>query len=104
MKKTFVTLFATVATVVTLHSFRTIEDSSITGKVNPADGVEYVYAISGTDSLKTTATDGAFSITAKAGIYKVVVDAKDPYKDATYDNVEVKDGQNTDLGEINLQQ
>src|SRR5690242_10645443 len=103
MKRTFVTLFATVAAVVGLHSFRSA-DSTISGKVVPPDGVEFIWAINGKDSLKKTATDGAFALTVKPGTYKVVVDAKDPYKDAVLDNVEVKDGQTTDVGEVKLQQ
>ena len=104
MKRTIATLFLAAVAVVGLHSFRAVQDSTISGKIVPPDGAEYIWAISGTDSLKTTATDGAFSLTVKPGTYTVVVDAKDPYKDAVMDNVEVKDGQNSDLGEIRLQQ
>ena len=104
MKRTIGTLFVSAVAFAGLISFRAVQDSAITGKVTPPDGVEYVWAISGTDSLKATATDGSFSLTVKPGTYKVVVDAKDPYKDAVLENVEVKDGQNSDLGEIRLQQ
>lgn len=78
--------------------------TGIVGKVVPADGVELVWAVSGTDSLKTNVTSGTFSLPAKPGTYKVIIDAKEPYKDVTFDNVEVKDGEPTDLGEIALQQ
>lgn len=104
MKRTFGTLAVLAATVVGLNSFNVFQGSSITGKVTPPDQVEYVWAISGTDSLKTTAENGSFALTLKPGSYKVVVDAKDPYKDAVMEAVEVKEGQATDLGEIKLQQ
>jgi hypothetical protein len=104
MKRTFGTLAFLAASVVGLNSFGIFQGSSVTGKVTPPDQVEYVWAISGTDSLKTTAENGSFALTLKAGSYKVVVDAKDPYKDAVLDSVQVKDGQVTDLGEIKLQQ
>lgn len=104
MKKTIGTLLVTIVAIVCLHSFRASRDSAVTGKVIPPDGVEYIWAISGTDTLKTTATEGAFSLTLKPGTYKIVVDAKDPYQDAVIDPIEIKDGQNTDLGEIRLQQ
>jgi len=78
--------------------------TGIVGRVVPQDAVDLVWAISGTDSLKTNVTSGAFSLPAKAGTYKVIVDAKDPYQDVTFENVEVRDGEATDLGEITLQQ
>jgi hypothetical protein len=39
----------------------------------------------------------------KPGTYKVVVDAKEPYKDAAVDNVAVSDGAPADVGTIKLQ-
>lgn len=79
-------------------------ETGIVGKVTPGDSVELVWAINGTDSLKTNVTSGAFSLPAAPGTYKVIIDAKEPYKDVTFDNVEVRDGEPTDLGEIALQQ
>ena len=46
---------------------------------------------------------GAFSFAIKPGIYKVVVDAIEPYKDAVLENISVKEGQTVDVGEIVLQ-
>jgi hypothetical protein len=104
MKKTVFTLFATILTVAMLHAFRLMQSSSISGKIIPPEGSETVWAINGRDSLKTTVISGAFVFTAKPGTWKVMVMGKAPFKDATLERVEVKDGQNTDLGEIRLQQ
>ena len=83
---------------------RSAEGTSIKGKVYPLDAAAEVWAISGTDSLKVSLTDGAFTFYAKPGTYKVVVVAKVPFKDVIKDNVQVADGNSTDLGTIKLQQ
>ena len=78
--------------------------SSITGKVSPADGAEKIWAISATDSIRFGLASGIFSAQVKAGIYKLIVDAKTPYKDVLLDNLDVKENQVFDVGEIILQQ
>ncbi len=86
-----------------LVSFTTTTQTSITGKVAPAEGAETVWAISGPDSTKGMISSGAFALAVKPGVYKVIVDAKDPYKDVILENLEVKQDQPLDLGEIVLQ-
>lgn len=103
MKKTIATLIVLIIAVVSLHAVRVMQQSTITGKISPADGVEVVVAINGTDSLKVKPSDGSFSFIVKPGAWKVWVDAKNPYKDVTLD-ADAKEGQTTDLGEIKLQQ
>ena len=103
MKRKFLSIGFLSAFALGLFAFTGLQ-SGIVGKVTPADGAEAVWAISGTDSVKTGVTEGTFSLGVKAGTYTVVVDAKDPYKDVTLENVEVKDGEPTDLGEISLGQ
>jgi len=85
-------------------STKIIASTSIKGKVYPIDAATEVWAISGTDSLKVSVTDGAFTFDAKPGTYKIVVVAKVPFKDVIKDNVQVADGNMTDLGTIKLQQ
>ncbi|MBL7761995.1 MAG: carboxypeptidase regulatory-like domain-containing protein [Chitinophagaceae bacterium] len=87
-----------------LVAFRGVEQASITGKVSPADAAVAVWAVNANDSTTANVVNGAFSLGVKAGTYKVIVDAKDPYKDASLDNIEVKDGVPVDVGEIKLQQ
>ena len=104
MKKTFITLFATVFTIASLHAFRHFQNSSISGKVLPPEGAETVFFMSTGDSARTTILNGSFTINVKPGSWKIVVDAKEPFKDAVLEKVDVKEGQNTDVGEIRLQQ
>jgi hypothetical protein len=80
-----------------------ILQASITGKISPADGAEVVWAISATDSVKAMVALGSFSIQVKPGLYKLIVDAKEPLKDAQLDNLDVKENQVLDVGEIILQ-
>lgn len=103
MKRFFLASGILLSGMAGLYAFRPLEQSSITGKVSPADQATSVWAISGTDSTTANVINGAFSLTAKAGTYKIVVDAKEPYKDASLDGIVVNDGAATDVGEIKLQ-
>ena len=87
-----------------LLSFTSLEQSAITGKVVPAEGAEKVWAMSATDTIQANVTNGMFTMEAPAGTYKVTIDAKEPYKDVTLENVNVAEGQPSDLGEIKLEQ
>jgi hypothetical protein len=63
-----------------------------------------VWAFSSADTLRGTISEGSFAIPAKPGLWKVVIDAKPPFRDVTLESVEVKTNQTTNLGEIRLQQ
>jgi hypothetical protein len=77
---------------------------SIRGTVSPADGAAMVWAVSPSDTAKGNIANGAFEITTnKEGTYRVIVQAKPPYKNAVKDNVSVVNGQSTDVGEISLE-
>ena len=104
MKKTVFTLFATILTVAMLHAFRLMQTSSISGKVIPPEGAEMVYATSGKDSIRTMVMSGSFVFNAKPGTWRIIVRGKPPFKDAILERVDVQEGQNTDIGEIRLQQ
>jgi hypothetical protein len=104
MKKAVFTLLAIIFSVVILHAFRLMQTSSISGKIIPPNASDTVWAISGRDSIKTTVISGSFVFTAKPGAWKIIVDANEPFKDAVLEKVDVKEGQNTDVGEIRLQQ
>jgi hypothetical protein len=104
MKKTIATLIGLITSVICLHAFRIIQGSTITGRVNPPGEIEAIWAFNNVDTIKSIPSQGAFALTAKPGIWKVVIDAKPPFKDAIIENVEVKANQTTDLGEIRLQQ
>jgi hypothetical protein len=78
--------------------------TSIAGKVNPADAAELVWLIGQSDSMKAVPSMGLFAFDVKPGTYKLIVDAKDPYKDVLLDNLQVKQDEVMDLGEIPLKQ
>ncbi len=101
MKKSMLACGIVAASIAGLFAFISPE-TGISGKVTPQDGAESVWAI-GTDSTKGIINSGNFSIQVKPGTYKVFLDAKDPYKDVSLENLEVRDGQPLDVGEIVLQ-
>ena len=105
MKKSVIVISATVIVfVMLLYGFRSVAVSSITGRVNPADATEAIWAISGKDSVKSSVMMGAFSIEVKPGTYSIIIDAKSPFKDRVIDNVPVMPEQSVNIGEITLEQ
>ncbi|WP_126971447.1 carboxypeptidase-like regulatory domain-containing protein [Gynurincola endophyticus] len=73
----------------------------IKGSVQPKDAANFVYAIQGNDTLKTSLQDGNFQFAnAPAGNYRLIVMAKPPYKMVIKDDVVVSDGSTTDVGII----
>lgn len=90
---------------IALFSFKNDFASGLKGSVTPAESVGTVWAIQGTDSLKTTTTAGSFSFSeVKPGTYQVVVEAKAPYKNLVKESIVVKEGETTDLGALTLEQ
>lgn len=102
MKKGIVSSGVVLTAVAGLFSFNSLK-TSITGKVTPADGATIVWAINGSDTIGNSINAGTFSIEVKPGTYKLIIDAKDPYKDVQLENLEVKQDQSLDVGEIVLQ-
>ncbi len=80
------------------------EQSAITGRISPANAAETVWVIGVRDSIRAGVASGNFSVAVKAGTYKLLVDAKEPFKDVLLDNLDVKENQALDIGEIILQQ
>jgi hypothetical protein len=88
-----------------LFAFRHTDNGSIKGSIAPADGATKVWALSSTDTLRGDIQSGSFEIVnAKAGTYRLIVEAKPPYKNTAKDNVVVADGAPTNVGEIKLGQ
>jgi len=102
VKTTFVALSMATAG---LFAFKSIDTGSIKGTITPADGATKVWALSSTDTLKADIQSGSFEIVnAKAGTYRLIIEAKPPYKNTAKDNVAVADGAATNVGEIKLGQ
>ena len=105
MKKFKIGMVTLSIAVAGLFAFKNIDNGSIKGTVIPADGATKVWALSSADTLKADIQSGSFEITnAKAGTYRLIVEAKPPYKNTAKDNVMVADGQSTNVGEIKLGQ
>ena len=105
MKKMRLSVAALGIAAAGLFAFKGIEAGSIKGKVSPAEGASRAWALSSSDTLQTEIKNGTFEIKdAKAGIYRVIIEAKPPFKNAAKDNITVTDGQAADAGEIKLEQ
>lgn len=92
------------AAIAGLFAFINFEGGSIKGRVIPSDGASQVWAMSSTDTLKAQISQGAFEITdAKAGTYRLMIDANEPFKDVVRDGIIVSEGGVIDLGEIQLE-
>lgn len=103
MKNRFMGL-AALAVTLGLFAFSKFDGGVIKGRVTPVDAATQVWALSASDTLKSSITNGAFEIAnAKAGTYKIFIDATEPYKDVIKDNVQVSDGGTADLGSITLE-
>jgi len=88
-----------------LFAFKHIAGGSIKGTIVPADGATKVWALSVTDTLRGEIQSGSFEITnAKAGTYRLIIEAKPPYKNTAKDNIAVTDGAPTNVGQIKLSQ
>lgn len=104
MKFTSVKLAAVTVAAAGLFAFSNLRSGSIKGTVSPADGATRAWALSSTDTLRALIVNGAYEITdAKPGTYKVIIEAKPPYKNAAKDGITVNDGQPTDAGDIKLE-
>ena len=103
MKRFLLLCGITLLVIWSVFAFTTRQQTSIKGRVNPIDGANSAWAIGGRDSATSNIVNGMFSFSVKPGIYKVVVDAVEPYKDAVFENINVKEGQTVDIGEIVLQ-
>ena len=103
MKRSILICGIIASTILAMYAFRTKFQTSIVGRVNPVGGANVVWAVSGRDSTASNIVNGVFSFDARQGIYRVVIDGVEPYKDAVLENISVKDGQTVDVGEIDLQ-
>lgn len=105
MEKTVTALGITIVAVATLHAFRSMQPSGISGNVDHPDKVAGIYAVNSKDSIRIRPDKrGTFVINSDSGSWKIIVRAKYPYKDVIVDKIEVKNGQITQLGEITLHQ
>ena len=105
MKKTIVKFILASILFIGFSAMQQIPTASVSGKVTPVDGIEGIWAIKDADTIKATiSTEGAFTIEVKPGTWKIMVNAKAPYKSSEVKEVVVTEDKNTDVREIILQQ
>ena len=106
MKKSyFVFEVLSMILITLLVAFKSLQ-SAVIGKIIPSDGADAVFAMEKNDTVQITKrsviTNGRFAMDVKPGIYKLIIDVHEPFQDITLDNIEVKPGITTDLGEIRI--
>jgi len=101
MKTTQLTFIGVILCVISLHAFRIMQQSNITGIVVPLNSSPEIIAINGIDSLRTKATNGNFSLQVRPGNWKVIVESQSP--DPVTLNVMVPEAKTIDVGIIRLQ-
>jgi hypothetical protein len=102
MKKAIIILCALFVTL-GAFSLTTSVKSGIHGTIEPADAAGKVTAISGNDSMSTVPVSGKFSLPVKPGNWTLVIEAVQPYRSTTVENILVLENQSTDAGAIKLQ-
>ena len=103
MKRFIFTAAVLLLSVLVVFSFQNGVQSSIVGRVTPIDGATSARAIAAKDTVFSNIANGGFRFSVKPGVYQVFVDAVRPYKDAVLENINVKEDQTVDVGEIILQ-
>ncbi|MEO5995686.1 MAG: carboxypeptidase regulatory-like domain-containing protein [Chitinophagaceae bacterium] len=102
--KTKWTLVVIVLVAIILHAYKEFQTSGISGRLSSKEAAEMIWAIQGVDSIKAVPENGVFILEAKPGKYKIIVDAKQPYKNVLVESIEVTMGKTTDLGEVKMGQ
>lgn len=86
-----------------LSAFVVQNGGTIKGKVIPAENAFRVFAIMGSDTTRQVIHDGNFELTKlKQGSYELWIEATDPYQHKHLTDVQVKENQVTDVGDIQL--
>jgi hypothetical protein len=103
MEFTVIRFVAATLIVAALFAFTHFKVGSIRGTVTPAEGGVRAWAESVTDTLRAPIVNGSYEIPdVKPGAYKIIIEAKPPYRNIAKDGIMVNDGQAADVGEIKL--
>ena len=103
MEFTLLRLAAVTVVAAGLFAFSHMKAGTIKGTVTPAEGGIRAWAESATDTLRAPIVNGTYEIAdAKPGAYKIIIEAKPPYRNIAKDGIMVNDGQAADVGEIKL--
>ncbi|MGZ3881605.1 MAG: carboxypeptidase-like regulatory domain-containing protein [Flavisolibacter sp.] len=103
MKKTRTALLGFAIAASSLLSFQKHGPALLKGKITPAFYAINAWAISKHDTLYTSVEDGSFAFPInEPGTYKIIIEARSPYRSFEKDGVVVKEGEQTDLGPLSL--
>ncbi|SRR5258706_11829319 len=102
MKHVKLSLAALGFSAFSIFAFTSAEPGSIKGKVIPAEAATKAWVMSKTDTFQAEITQGQFEVKdLKAGTYKLIIEAKEPYKSIGKEGITVTDAA-VDIGEIKL--
>ena len=77
---------------------------AIEGRVVPSEKALKAFAISGKDTSICNVIGGTFQLAKlKPGSYQLVIEAIEPYAHRFMKDIQVRDGETTNVGEIQLQ-
>jgi hypothetical protein len=101
MSKTVVAFIGVCTVIVLSHAFKAMHQSTIVGQIATPKESMWVYAVNGTDSLKTMVgdTNGRFRLTVKPGAWKVLVTRNRMVQNEGV-MIDVQEGSTMDVGTI----
>ena len=78
---------------------------AVSGNVNPADAASRAWIFSATDTLTAPVENsGHFQISqVKPGNYRLLIEARPPYRNNVKEGIRVTEGAPTDIGTIEMQ-
>jgi hypothetical protein len=105
MKRNYITLWFIVIITMLLVAFKPQRTGSVKGGVNPIDGASQVWLVSARDTLRSNIRNGVFEfLGVKPGSCALIIEGIPPYKRTNRNGIEVYEGQETNVGEIYLEQ
>ncbi len=104
MRNALVQLGLVLLGVTSVHAVKLLQTSSLRTRISPKEAAENIWAIQGNDSLRLLGSDGLYYISAlHPGNWRIVIDAKKPYRNASVEAADIRPGIEMDLGEIRLE-
>lgn len=104
MRNALVQLSLVLIGVTSVHAVKLLQTSSFHARIFPAEGVEKVWAIQGSDSIQMIGSEGDYYLnTPRPGHWQVLIEAKKPYKDVNFWVYDMRPGTDKDMGEIRLE-
>ncbi|HWK06698.1 MAG TPA: hypothetical protein VNS58_23850 [Puia sp.] len=103
MRNAMVQLCLVLIGVTSVHAVKLLQTSSLHITILPAEEVDKVWAIQGKDSIKMVGIDGEYYLsTVNPGRWQIHVEAKKPYRNASFEEVTIGPGAEKDLGGMKL--